>query len=325
MASHLKAGESVPDEIRRIACEELDSAATQLSGSGEKNRDEAVHEARKSVKKIRAVLRLVRPELGEVYSVENVRLRDLGRKLSDFRDAGALLETFGNLQEKYRTELGTLTLGPVRRQLVREKKEHAANIGQTLSKTAVALRRAVRRVNSWPLSKDGFDAIGPGFERTFRQGRKGLARAKKNPTDENYHEWRKVVKYHWYHMRLLERLWTDVLRDCEKSLKDLETWLGDDHNLVVLRGRIQANPASYGAAKTTDLALGLIGKYQEELRANSLSLGKRIYAEKPEHFRHHMRGVWDAWKSQPKSLTKHQKQAAEESASTGNAKATAGN
>ena len=48
MASHLKAGESVPDEIRRIACEELDSAATQLSGSGEKNRDEAVHEARKS-------------------------------------------------------------------------------------------------------------------------------------------------------------------------------------------------------------------------------------------------------------------------------------
>ena len=123
-----------------------------------------------------------------------------------------------------------------------------------------------------------------------------------------YHEWRKVVKYHWYHIRLLERMWTDGLVSYEKSLKDLETWLGDDHNLVVLRERISAAPTAYGAAKTTDLALQLIGKYREELRANALSLGERIYAEKPEHFRCHMRGVWDAWKSQPKSPKKQQKQ-----------------
>ena len=310
MAYHLKACEPVPGEIRRIVREELESAADRLSGQSERNRDEAIHEARKSVKKIRAILRLVRPELGEVYGVENVGLRDLGRKLSDFRDAGAILETFGNLQEKYRAELGRLTLGPVRRQLLREKKEHArtANIGPVLARTAVALRRAADRVKAWPLNQDGFNAIGAGFERMYRQGRKGLARAKKNPTDENCHEWRKAVKYHWYHIRLLERLWTDALEDYEKGLKNLETWLGDDHNLVVLRGRIQANPAAYGSAKTTGLALRLIRGYQQELRSDSLSLGGRVFAEKPEHFRHHMRGVWDASTSKPRISKKQQKQ-----------------
>jgi CHAD domain-containing protein len=310
MAYHLKAGESVSGEIRRIAREELESAADQLSGRGERNRDEAIHEARKSVKKIRAILRLVRADLGELYGVENVRLRDLGRKLSDFRDAGAILETFGNLQEKYRAELGRLTLGPVRRQLAREKKAHtqAESIGPALLKTAAALRRAVRGVNAWPLNREGFEAVGPGFEQTFRQGRKGLRRAKKNPTDENCHEWRKAVKYHWYHLRLLERLWTDSLESYEKNLKELETWLGDDHNLVVLRSRIEANPTAYGASKTTGMALELIAKYQAELRANSLSLGETIYARKPEHLGHHLRGVWDAWTSKPKIAKKQQKQ-----------------
>src|SRR4051794_6121756 len=105
-------------------------------------------------------------------------------------------------------------------------------------------------------------------KKTFRRGRKRLARAKKKPAPENFHELRKSVKYHWYHLRLLEKLWTDVLAGYEKSLKELETWLGEDHNLVVLRGRIESNPAAFGAARTSQLALELIEKYQKELRAN---------------------------------------------------------
>jgi len=306
VAYHLKQGESVPDGVRRIVREELQAAAEQLTAPDLDKRDEAIHEARKSVKKIRAIIRLVRPDLGELYAVENERLRDLGRKLSEFRDAGAMLETFDALREKFREELGRVTLRPVRTCLVRSKTEHAqaAEIDQVLARCAASLRGTGRRLRSWPVIHDGFNAIGPGFERTFRRGQKALVSARKSGLDVDFHEWRKAVKYHWYHIRLLERSWTDVLQAYEKSLKDLETWLGDDHNLVVLRERIQGSPAAYGSPRTTATALDLIARYQNELRANALALGERIYAEKPIHFRYHMHGVWEAWKSQPKSVKK---------------------
>ena len=67
MAYRFRHGESVPDAIRRVAREELRSAVRSLTGRGAKNRDEAVHEARKSVKKLRALLRLVQSELDESY------------------------------------------------------------------------------------------------------------------------------------------------------------------------------------------------------------------------------------------------------------------
>ena len=54
-------------------------------------RQTGVHAARKRLKKIRGVLCLVRPELAEWYRVENVRYRDVGRDLSQIRDAQVMI------------------------------------------------------------------------------------------------------------------------------------------------------------------------------------------------------------------------------------------
>ena len=117
MAYRFKLGEPVPEGIKRIVGEEIEAAARHLSGQGESDRDEAIHEARKSVKKIRGVLRLVRPELGEVYRTDNARFRDIGRQLSQFRDAGASIETFDALRKRYRGEMDGRTLAAIRRRL----------------------------------------------------------------------------------------------------------------------------------------------------------------------------------------------------------------
>jgi CHAD domain-containing protein len=127
-------------------------------------------------------------------------------------------------------------------------------------------------------------------------------RARNDPRPENYHELRKRVKDHWYHIRLLEDLWTDMMSAYEKSLKDLETWLGNDHNLVVLRGRIVAEPAFYGTEKDIDLILDLIDRYQNELRDKSLSLAERIYEKKPRELTRQMKHLWETWRHDPKRL-----------------------
>ncbi len=301
MAYRLERDESVIRGLKRVVRDEMKSAGTNLSGGGNIGRDEAIHGARKSIKKVRAILRLVSAELGGAHDRENVRLRDVARRLSEFRDAFVIVETFDALKKKYRDEAGD-RLQSVRAALTRRRNEtaKAADIATVLEEASVALRKAAKRVKTWPLQKDGYAAIGPGLEATYRAGRSALARVRKDPRPENFHELRKRVKDHWYHLRLLEDLWTRMMSATEKSLKDLETWLGNDHNLAVLRTRIVAEPVFYGKQKDVDLTLELIDRYQKELRAQSLSLAERIFAEKPGEFSRRMKHLWDTWRHEPK-------------------------
>src|SRR5436190_15203214 len=95
-------GEPVPDEVRRVAVGRIDHALDELRGDSDSSRAEAVHEARKDMKKLRALLRLVRGELGEeLYVHENTVFRDTGRQLSGVRDADVMIHTLSDLEARY--------------------------------------------------------------------------------------------------------------------------------------------------------------------------------------------------------------------------------
>src|SRR5205085_9409955 len=100
--------------IRRVAREELESTVEQLNRPGGKDLDEAIHEARKSVKKVRALLRLVQFELGDTYRKESNGLREVGSKLSEFRDAGAVIEILDKLKEQFPDEFEGRKLDSIR-------------------------------------------------------------------------------------------------------------------------------------------------------------------------------------------------------------------
>jgi CHAD domain-containing protein len=295
MAYRFEAGEPVPDAVRRIVREELESAAGQLSRARGAARDEAIHEARKSIKKSRALLRLMQPELERIYETENVRLRDIGLHLSDSRDAAVMLETLLHLEEKYKDEVGIRACAAVRRALARHRRqtERRSGTASLLLRTAAALRAAARRVKSWPLEAEGFAALAEGFECTFRRGRKALAAARKDPTPENDHTLRKRVKDHYYHVRLLGAFADTWLEGYERSLKELETWLGECHNLVVLRQKLRAEPGAYGRADALALVATLIDRHERELRAKALALGARIYGRKARLLVRRVQHLWD--------------------------------
>ena len=300
MAYRLEREESVISGIRRVIREEIESAENHLAGKKKTTRDEAIHDARKSIKKVRATLRLVREQLGDSWTRENAHLRDVAARLSQFRDAFVIIQTFDDLKEKFASG-APARFQSVRASLAKRRAESGReeDVGIVLSSAATSLRRASKRVKRWPLAGDGFEVLAPGLEKTYRDGRKALARARKKPNAETFHEFRKRVKDHWYHVRLMEGLWTDVMGAYEKSLKDLEDWLGNDHNLTVLQDTIAAEPAFYGKPKEIDQIFDLIARYQKELRAEAVPLAERIYEEKPRDFSRRMKHLWDAWRAEP--------------------------
>ena len=310
MSYRFKEKESVPDGIRRIVREEIEDATKQLSKANGAKRGEAVHEARKSIKKIRAVVRLIEPELGRTYRRENQRLGETGRRLSEIRDAEAIIEVFEGQVEKYRSQLKPDAARAIRRGLLKNKQETETRVKvDAVVRQAVSALRAVGRgAAAWPLKTDGFDAIAPGFKKRFRRGQDAMRVAGKQPAPETFHEWRKRVKDHWYHVRLLESLWTEVLQARESSLKELETWLGDDHNLFVLCGKLQDDPERYGGEDNVQVFTALMQEYSKELREKALSLGERIYEQKPKLLSREMSRLWAVWQDQPPSLEDDEKE-----------------
>jgi len=286
MPYRFKRSESVEENVKRIAREEIDEAVKQLRSGNDK--DEAVHEVRKSLKKVRALLRIVRPELGRSFDRENTHLRDTGRKLSSIRDAAAIVEAWDGL--------GKQQPPSVRRALVLHQKHADQELATPdfIRSLASALMKTRKSTLRWRLRHRGFRAIGLGLLKTYRDGRKALATARKSGTREDFHEFRKRVKDHWYHIRLLEKLWTDVMQAYEHSLKDLEDALGNDLNFSILQERLPSVLETAGAAAKLDSVNATIDGKRKELRAHALEVGAKVYSQKPRDFIRQMEKLWSA-------------------------------
>jgi CHAD domain-containing protein len=295
MAYRFKLQKSVRTNLQRIVGEQLERALLGLSGAPTLH--EGVHNARKSLKKIRAVLRLAREPLGEAYRRENEICRDAGRRLSGLRDAAALIETVELLRQRYHGALEHEPLAELRRLLVERRNrltENDEQLQRQVADVSTTLQTARDRVESWSIDAGGFEAIAPGLESTYRRGRKAMFLAFNEPTAEHFHEWRKRVKDHWYHVRLLRDTWPAELETRAAALEQLSELLGDDHNLAVLRELLISECGDPDQSLDRTLLLGLVDGLRIELQAQARPLGERLYAERPRGFTQRIGRYWRA-------------------------------
>jgi CHAD domain-containing protein len=299
MPYHLKRSEALPEGITRIVSEELESAIQELTVKSQSRHDNATHEARKSIKKVRAVLKLVREDLGEVYEQENTRLKEVGRVLSEIRDAATLMETFKKvIADSEKKSLNK----PAQESICRALAAHKAHVetekapARILPDAAKSLEETLKGIKHWTLNSHGFGAIEDAFKNTFRRGRKALRKVEQNGRPEDYHDLRKRVKDHWYHVRLLEPIWQDFMEGYEKSLKTLETNLGEDHDLVVLHDVVSAAPAVFGKSSGVDALFSEIDRQQKALREEALITARLVYKERPGRLAKRVNRMWGIWK-----------------------------
>ena len=163
------AARSRDDGIRRVAQGRADDALEQLREAAKGDLSPAVHEARKDLKKLRSVLRLVTSDdLGDaVYRSENVRFRDAGRMLSGARDAQVKLETLAALRERFDDRLSADGLGLFVHALDGERERLADPDGDALAldRAAGAIEAGRDAIAEWPLHNDEWSVIGPGLKR----------------------------------------------------------------------------------------------------------------------------------------------------------------
>jgi CHAD domain-containing protein len=298
--------ESVREAFRRCAREQLDRALWELNHGVEADPAEAVHAARKAVKKERALLRIVHGSVrGSDHRRENDALRQAARSFSAARDAEALVEALDELSERFAGQLPEVTFTAVRDHLEQQSVAARAQLRDP-SWTAGPIGElggARERIDRLRLRRGGWNALEHGLLRTYRRGRKARSLARRAPTDEHLHQWRKRVKDLWYQLKLLAPVAGQTVGGQAKDAHRLADLIGDDHDLAVLHETL----ARSGGELAIDLGalLSLIDYRRDQLQRQARLVGDRVYAEPPRAFRRRVRGQWKAGRAEGRSARGH--------------------
>jgi len=290
--------ETVEVALQRIARKQVDKAIDDIDNN-DLDAHETVHEVRKRCKKIRGLIRLVRPAFAQ-YKQANDWFRDAAGELSQIRDATSLLECFDALMKRHGDELDAALFAPMRDALLERRDDQMSRLDcdERLDAFRQAMKKSRKRITTWSLDKEGFVAVSGGLGKTYGRARQAMQKAYAKPTVERFHEWRKRVKYNWYHTQLLQDTWKPILKPIRKQTKHLADLLGDDHDLGVFRDALLAEPDRFGPQQTHPALLALIDHRRKELQAWAHPLGQRLYADKPKIYVNRFERSWRAWRTE---------------------------
>ena len=292
MAFQLKARRSTSRELVRVFSRQLTLAVRELRQAAGSRDGPVVHEARRHLKKARAVLRLVQRQLGNAYRPANRRLREAGRMLAPLADSAAVVDAVDAWRRSAHGKHDAAVMTRLRRRLVGASHQQfsPAQIGHMLRAATRIIEEERERASSWALHTYGFRGLAPGLERAIRRARDAMADAAERPAPDTYHRWRRRVKNLWLQVRLIERRCGNGLSAYERDLERLDGILGDSHNVVLLERRLVAGPILPRAQ--TARCLRSLRHMQSDLRTRALDAGGAIFKEQPHDIVKHIRQLW---------------------------------
>lgn len=277
------------DEFGRIVDETCDAVAAHLNAA---DHGRGLHEARKALKKLRALLRLVRAAEPRSLRVQERRLRNAARAIAGSREATAAVETLDRLIAAHPDKIVDCRLGEIRSHLLARCARMAGAELDAARGAAGALCIEARD----RLRELAFDArlsddavLADGMERTLRHWKKALEAAGKNGEAEDFHELRKAVKAHWAQLGLLRAFGLRGMGRRREAVEVLGERLGELNDLHVMREAVAQGTFGLPADLDTRAFDRLLKRQARALAAETLPQAKRLLDSRPEGLRRRMR------------------------------------
>lgn len=242
-----------------------------------------VHETRKTIKRMRALARLLRPELGEQeFRRVNASLGEAGHRLTVARDAEVRAATLRALRARHPERLAHEQIDALAARLERSAEdEERADTESIVMKDIGRMRGELLR---WAKVEHDPEALADGLRLIYRDGRRRYRQAKRSGgrEPERMHDWRKRVKALYYALDTLGAERSPATAALARRANRLGDLLGEEHDLWMLAACVRnAQPLD---EPVRALVLDLIEHRRGQLREQSLALGARIYERKPKRF-----------------------------------------
>ena len=222
--------EPLRDGFLRVVDELTDSVSENLADPA-RNGEPDIHGIRTTIKRLRALLRLVRPAIGPAFfNRENARLRVAAALLSLARDTEVACQTLKTLPvsaERDRDAVQTVLAGfESRVQVPVDLDDNLARVKRSVEQTRRNLHRLRFRLPER-------DLLAAGLGTVYRQGRKRMEAAIELGQDNAFHRWRIRAKNLYYELEFLKAIWPGRFHRLISRLSKLQDEIGLDHDAAV--------------------------------------------------------------------------------------------
>ncbi|UII25024.1 CHAD domain-containing protein [Fulvivirga maritima] len=283
--------------IKHLINQELTTSYEAIEKMTPDTRHDVIHSSRKSFKKIRAILRLIREKTGkQEYKKQNTLYRDLGRQVSDLRDSTSIIEVLQELRTKHAKELEPNafeqpldSLQYYRRQATKKQLDIEDRLG-TIKST---LHDQLKASEDWIPEIESFADLAPNLRRVYKRGKEGLAKSIESKSPQDFHEWRKRSKYLRYEMEILRRIWPKPMKALAKELHTISDYLGTDHDLYVLTEKINNSDVQFKSNTEKSILIALIEHQRQQLQEYAILKGKKFYSFHSNHFIEFLENAWN--------------------------------
>jgi CHAD domain-containing protein len=237
--------EPLAEEVRRIASRRL-TAAAELLRSRPSGLDNAIHDARRHIKQSRALYRLIASEARDFQKAENIRLGDIGRRLSGMRDAKALIEATQYLKREIPSKSNGMLMDRLAKRLDQRREDltdRSADAAEALARAEHDLLAAAGALADLSLPhrrRKEAACLAKGWETVGRKARAAIAAAG-HEHDEAFHDLRKRTQDRWMHAALMSSLWPSAMSAIQRQGKTLSDMLGHAQDLSLLLEAVSAS------------------------------------------------------------------------------------
>jgi CHAD domain-containing protein len=258
--------------------------------------EDSIHKARIALKRLRALLRLARPTIGDpAFRRENRALQEIAHRLAPLRDPVIGLRVIQRLRKKAQGRKHR-DFSAIETHLIR-----AASSAARPSTVGPAILRALagsrRRISQLPLHAVRWPACAPALEKTLRTCRRRERRAEDHGHDRDFHRWRIRLKQLHYQLEFLLPVWPKLLRPTTALLDKLQKRIGDDHDLIVLQGMLEKLSGRIGRAALIRRVVRDLKKRSQKLRHKFHAPAKMLHKPKPHAFLNRLDHHWSKWQS----------------------------
>jgi CHAD domain-containing protein len=296
MSLRLRESEPLDTALRRLAMESIDLALASLNGR--EGRDVAIHTVRKQCKQLRALLRLFRGGLGEVYTVEARFLRDLARSLAAARDAAVALDVHAALIKRFSASIHPAVGAVIRQALIADFHRLVTLPGAQLRKPLdydvlrahlLAARGRGRRL---VLKSRDEGMLERGLVQSYKKARNAMLHSAETRAARDLHALRKYAKRYWYQLELVAKRWPDLALERTAPVRRLTELLGDLQDMVVYREAIQ-RVAAERAREAVEILGALAEQRRRAVEHEAVGLAQLVFSERPKQLKTKLRRLDD--------------------------------
>jgi CHAD domain-containing protein len=297
MSLSIRHKERVPQAIQRLVLERIQSAL-ELIGGPRVIEGENVHRARRQLKQARALLRLIRGQVGHKPCTRaDDGVRKTMQALSGPRDATVLVETLETLNK--RGALPARVYARLRHPTESDLAKVQADTVPRGKRLRELLDEVARQVGRFHYTCNGWKALGPGIRQIYEAAQFSAAPLARQVecSDTTLHTCRKRVKTLLHALEFLEPIQPAVLAPRIRTLHRLADLLGEDHDLAVLQVALRTKWAYALTLPQTRRLEDIIAATRYPLQKRARRIARRALAEESGEWVKQLRHFWKQWRT----------------------------